>query len=284
MERPRYTIQGGPADAKRLARQASVMASATVAFLTRIGVQPGWSCLDVGCGTGQVTVELARLVGEHGRVVGTDIDADALDVARAAARAADVNVTFALADGIAPYERDAFDLAYSRLMLSHLLEPAAAVRAMAASVRPGGVVAVEDLFTGTLHADPPTAALDRLQEVYAATVRFHGGDPTIGPRLPAMLKAAGLASPQVNTVSNIMTTEDQKLFLVDLLRNMQAAIIETGACTSAEFEDLAAAVEAAARDERTVFYQARIHQVQASRNAPDLSRVLQDSASRSQEE
>lgn len=70
MERPRYTIQGGPADAKRLARQASVMASATVAFRTRIGVQPGWSCLDVGCGTGQVTVELARLVGEHGRVVG----------------------------------------------------------------------------------------------------------------------------------------------------------------------------------------------------------------------
>lgn len=205
-------------------------------------------------------------------------------MARAAARAADVNVTFAVADGIAPYERDAFDLAYSRLMLSHLLEPAAAVRAMAASVRPGGVVAVEDLFTGTLHADPPAAALDRLQEVYAATVRLHGGDPTIGPRLPAMLKAAGLASPQVTTVSNIMTTEDQKLFLVDLLRNMQVAITETGACTSAEFEDLAAAVEAAARGERTVFYQARIHQVQASRNAPDLSRVLQDSASRSQEE
>jgi SAM-dependent methyltransferase len=116
-----------------------------------------------------------------------------------------------VADETRPYERDAFDLAYSRLMLSHLVEPIAAVRVMAAAVRPGGVVAVEDLFTGTLRADPPAAALDRLQEVYAATVRFHGGDPTIGPRLPAMLTAAGLTQVVQTTVANVMTTVDQRL-------------------------------------------------------------------------
>ena len=266
MARTRYTIRGGQADVARLARQASVMATATGRFLARVGVQPGWSCLDVGCGNGQVTIELARLVGAHGRVVGTDIDAGALDAARAAAREARVAATFAVADAARPYAREAFDLTYSRLMLSHLVEPTTAVRAMAAAVRPGGVVAVEDLFTGTLRADPPAAALDRLQEVYAATVRFHGGDPTIGPRLPAMLTAAGLTHLRQTTVANIMTTVDQKLFLVDLLRNMQPAIIETGECTTAELDDLVAAVENAARSERTVFYQARIHQVHGARS------------------
>jgi SAM-dependent methyltransferase len=82
-------------------------------------------------------------------------------------------------------ELGAFDFAYSRLLLSHLLEPLAALRAMCRSVRPGGVMGVEDLFLGTLRSEPPAPALDRLQEVYGATVRFHGGDPTIGPRLRA---------------------------------------------------------------------------------------------------
>ena len=80
--------------------------------------------------------------------------------------------------------RERFALAYARLLLSHLVDPLAALRAMRGSVSDGALVAVEDLFTGTLHSDPPTPALDRLQDVYSATVRFHGGDPTIGPRLP----------------------------------------------------------------------------------------------------
>ena len=78
MARPGYTIRGGQADADRLARQAAVMASATRAFLTRAGLRPGWVCLDVGCGDGQVTVELARAVGPRGRAVGLDVDALAI--------------------------------------------------------------------------------------------------------------------------------------------------------------------------------------------------------------
>jgi hypothetical protein len=100
-----------------------------------------------------------------------------------------------------------------------------------------------------------------LQEVYAATVRFHGGDPTIGPRLPALLAAAGLVKVRQETVTNPMTTGDEKLFLVDLLDNMRAAILEARAATARELDTLRARVAAAARDTTTVFYQARMHQV-----------------------
>lgn len=256
-----YTIAGGLADAQRLARQAHVMAEATEAFLSRLGLASGWACLDVGCGDGQVSVAMARVAGPSGRVVGVDIDVEALELAREAVRRAGVSAEFVQDDAARPIATEAFDLAYARLLLSHLVDAAAAVRAMRAEVRPGGAVAVEDLFTGTLRSDPPAAALDRLQEVYCATVRFHGGDPTIGPRLRALLSASGLEDVREQTVTNAMETVDDKLFLAQLVRNMRASILEAGAATDDQIDELEASVEQAARDPATVFYQARIHQV-----------------------
>ena len=118
------------------------MAGATTAFLPRVGLEAGWSCLDVGCGDGQVTLELARAAGPSGRAVGIDIDEAALELARRSAREAGVSADFVCADATAPPAEDGFDLAYARLLLSHLAEPVAAFRAMRSAVRAGGVVAV----------------------------------------------------------------------------------------------------------------------------------------------
>jgi SAM-dependent methyltransferase len=260
-----YTIAGGLTDAQRLARQAHVMAAASEAFLSRVGLAAGWTCLDVGCGDGQMTITMARAAGPDGRAVGVDVDGDALDLARDAARRAGARATFERADAARPIAAETFDLAYSRLLLSHLVDPAAAVRAMRTEVRSGGTVAVEDLFVGTLRSEPAAPALDRLQEVYGATVRFHGGDPTIGPRLPALLSASGLEDVREQTVVNPMATVDEKLFIAQLVRNMRTAIVEARAATDAEISELAADVEKAARDPATVFYQACIHQVSGRR-------------------
>ena len=260
-----YTIAGGLADAQRLARGAHLMGEATEAFLSGLGLASGWACLDVGCGDGQVTVAMARVAGPTGRVVGIDIDDEALELARQAAKRAGVSAEFVHGDAAGPLFTETFDLAYARLLLSHIVDPVAAARAMRAEVRPGGAVAVEDLFTGTLRSDPPAPALDRLQEVYCATVRFHGGDPTIGPRLRALLTASGLEDVREETVANRMETVDDKLFLALLVRNMRASILEAGAATDDEIDELEAGVEQAARDPATVFYQTRIHQVSGRR-------------------
>src|SRR5690606_24788996 len=187
-----YTIEGGRADADRLARQARVMAGSTLRFLERCGVRRGSACLDVGCGDGQVTIALADAVGPEGRVVGVDDDGEALAIARESARRAGVAAAFVRADAADPPERDAFDVVFARLLLSHLADPVAVLRAMRDAARPGGVVAVEDLDTRTLRSEPPAPALARLRDVYSATVRYHGGDPVLGPRLPALLGAVGL--------------------------------------------------------------------------------------------
>jgi SAM-dependent methyltransferase len=243
------------------------MAEATDSFLSRVGLTRGWECLDVGCGDGQVTITMARVTGPSGRAVGIDVDTEALDLAREAAIRAGVRAEFVEDDAARPVDARAYDLAYARLLLSHLVDPAAAVRAMRTEVRPGGVVAVEDLYLGTLRSEPPAPALDRLQDVYGATVRFHGGDPTIGPRLRALLSAVGLREVHERAVVNPMKTVDEKLFLAQLVRNMRSAILEAGAATDAEIDELQADVEQAARDPVSVFYQARIHQVSGRRPA-----------------
>jgi SAM-dependent methyltransferase len=260
-----YAIEGGARDADRLARQARVMAGATEAFLAETGLGAGWSCLDLGCGDGQVTLHLARAAGPAGRAVGVDVDDEALAIARRAAAEAGLPATFVHGDAAEPPERDAFDLAFARLLLSHLADPMAAIRAMRDAVRPGGVVAIEDLDTGTVRGIPPVPALDRLARVYGATVRRHGGDPTIGPRLPALLEAAGLEAVAERTVVNPMRTAGEKVFLAELVDNMRDAMVAAGAATAAEVDALRTDIAAAARDPGVVFCQAAMHQVHGRR-------------------
>lgn len=257
-----YTIAGGEQDAERLAEQARIMEAASMAFLERAGAAPGTACVDVGCGTGQVTLALAEIVGEKGRVVGVDKDDASVGIARAAAaERPGLRVVFVRADAMTLPMRNEFHVAYARLVLSHLIDPLSAIAAMTSAVRPGGVVAIEDMFLGTLHADPAVPALDRLQEIYGATVRAHGGDPTLGPRLPALMAHAELLEIEETTVQNRIETTAGKRFLVQLLDDMRPAILGCGAATEAELDEVRTAVEAAAADPGTVFHQVRMHQV-----------------------
>jgi SAM-dependent methyltransferase len=257
-----YAMQGGAAEEHRLAVLAQVMSESTTRLFGEIGVADGWECLDVGCGGGEASTALAGLVAPRGSATGVDIGETTLLHATESARELGVeNVRFERADVYALPYRDRFDLAYARLLLCYLVEPVAALRQMAAAVRPGGVVAVEDLFTDSLRSEPATPALDDLRRVFGATVRAHGGDPTIGPRLPVLFRAAGLTGVRASSVVNVMRTADEKGFLVQLVDSMRAATLDAGAATADELDTLKTGIAAAAEDPDCTFYQARIHQV-----------------------
>jgi 2-polyprenyl-3-methyl-5-hydroxy-6-metoxy-1,4-benzoquinol methylase len=96
-----YAIEGGRAGKARLDVLNRMMEPITARLLDRVDIPTGATCLDVGCGGGHVTLELARRVGPGGRVVGIDFDADAvvLSLARADAAAAGMaNVEFRAGD------------------------------------------------------------------------------------------------------------------------------------------------------------------------------------------
>jgi ubiquinone/menaquinone biosynthesis C-methylase UbiE len=156
-----YIIRGGVAGRERLRVLSRVMGPMTAALLDRVGVRAGMRCLDVGCGGGDVTRMLAALAGPHGAAVGVDIDEVKLALARYEAAdegIGNVDYRCAALDELPP--DGAFDVAYARFLLSHLADPAAALRQMIATVRPGGVVAIQDIdYTGGF-CHPPSAAYD----------------------------------------------------------------------------------------------------------------------------
>jgi 2-polyprenyl-3-methyl-5-hydroxy-6-metoxy-1,4-benzoquinol methylase len=130
-------------------------------------LRTGLDLLDVGCGPGTITVDLAALVAP-GRVIGLDVSADPLAEARGLAERAGVEVTFEVGDVYALAEADdSFDVVHAHQVLQHLTDPVAALREMARVCRPGGVVAVRDVDYGAVTWFPADEGLDRWLDLYA---------------------------------------------------------------------------------------------------------------------
>jgi len=232
-----YVIRGGVEGRERLRVLGRVMHGTSAALFARLGWGEGLACLDAGCGGGDVTLTLARLVGARGRVVGVDIDETKLAIARDEARQLGMtNVdfrTFDLRDQPADGE---FDVVYARFLLTHLSDPAAALRTMFASLRPGGQIALEDIDFSGHFTYPRSDAFDRYHALYCATVTRRGGDPNIGPRLPLLLRKTGFADVGVNVVQPVAMTGETKLINPLTMENIAASVLEDGLATREEID------------------------------------------------
>src|SRR5262245_37123592 len=160
MQRNHYLIRGGVEGRERLRILARVMRPTTLNLLDRVGIEPRTVCLDVGCGGGDVSFDLAELVGPGGRVVGWDIDETKIGLARREAEEKGVgNVEFRLSDIGQCEAKSEFDISYTRFLLTHLRDPAGALAMIQQALHPGGIVILEDVdFTGYF-CHPHSAAL-----------------------------------------------------------------------------------------------------------------------------
>src|SRR4029450_8145947 len=135
------------------------------------GLRPGMRCLDVGCGGGDVSFELAQIVGPEGRVTGLDMGETKLGLARQEAAPRQLStVEFRRAEIGAAELESGFDLVYARFLLTHLNDPMTALAKMRRARRRGGGLAGE------------------------------GVEPEVGPKLPGMLCDLGLARVRMNVV------------------------------------------------------------------------------------
>jgi ubiquinone/menaquinone biosynthesis C-methylase UbiE len=158
----------------------------------RTGIRKGWTCLELGAGGGSMTRWLSEQVGKDGKVVAVDLNCrflQDLDLENVEVREADIAVT--------DLERDSFDLVFSRFVLLHVADRAAALSKLLSAVKPGGWIVLVDADFSTLRAlnesDPRSEEFDT---VFGSEVNYltetNMIDCFFGRKLFGLLKSAGL--------------------------------------------------------------------------------------------
>jgi SAM-dependent methyltransferase len=161
------------------------LGEATEAMLDLAHVAPGSRVLDIAAGSGGQTIAAARRAGADGAVLATDISANILEEAEAAARAAGVaNVATRVMDGERlEVEQGSFDAAISRLGLMYLPDKQRALEEAKAALRPGG------RYAAIVFAEPDR---NRFFSVPIAIIRERAELPPPAPGLPGPFSAVGI--------------------------------------------------------------------------------------------
>ncbi len=175
-------------------------------------LRPGLSLLDVGCGPGNITVDLAARVAP-GRVVGLDGARQIIEQARGLSDSVEWRVGDA-------YTLDAdlrdFDVVHAHQVLQHLADPVAALRAWGNVCREGGIVAARDADYEAFTWYPADPQLDRWLELYRLAASVNGGEPDAGRHLLAWAHAAGLADVTASASVWCYATPDERAWWAGL--------------------------------------------------------------------
>jgi SAM-dependent methyltransferase len=163
-------------------------------------LRPGLTLLDIGCGPGTITADLAELVAPA-QVIGLDAADDVIAQATAYATERGVtNLHFEVGDlfGL-PYPDATFDVIHVHQVLQHLSDPVGALVELRRVLADGGVLAARDSDYGAFTWAPHDPMLDRWLALYFEVTHRNGHDPRIGPKLLAHAHAAGFSDVTVSS-------------------------------------------------------------------------------------
>jgi len=189
----------------RLEIQHSLWASRAIRLWERAGLpresKKPVTALDIGCGPGFTTFELANYLGKNSKVVGVDLAEKYLNALEARAQAersrgeksrlASIETIHSPIDTFSHSERD-FDAAYARWIFIFLRDPETAIQNIAKHIRPGGLFMLQeyvDYRTMALHPSRPI--FKKMVEAVIASWAAAGGDANVAARLPALLEKNG---------------------------------------------------------------------------------------------
>jgi SAM-dependent methyltransferase len=250
-----YALGSNPDESARLRRQSEELRPESAALLSRIGLEPGQSAIDLGCGPSGILDLLAAVVSPGGRVVGLDADPAHVALAR----------QYAGTRGLANVEAipgdarhtglpsDAFDLVHARTLLVNIPAPAEVVAEMARLARPGGWVASQEPDAEHALCYPPHPAWDRLRELFCASHDQLGADLHIGRRLTELYGQAGLEDIEVVAYAPLYPAgHSRRTLLPDLVCTLRPLILRFGLSDEQELAALDREVRAHLADPATL--------------------------------
>ncbi|MCJ1457037.1 hypothetical protein MMC28_007403 [Mycoblastus sanguinarius] len=160
--------------------------------------------LDIGCGPGTITADLAALV-PAGQVVGIDSGSYALELARSTATERGLkNICFKVGDAHAlDYPEGFFDVVHAHQVLQYVSDPIRALREMRRVTKPGGMIACREADAGSASYYPEIRGVVDFQNLYVEVARSRGGEPDGGRHLITWARKAGIDRSDITATASV---------------------------------------------------------------------------------
>lgn len=241
MKHTLYPLEQSEWEMHRLCRQGDLWRPLTEHVFKLAGVRSGMRVLDVGCGTGDVSLLVADLVGPHGEIVGVDRDPRLLEMARK--RLNNVGTTpasFYLQDLSSLTLTGPFDAVVGRAILLYVKERTKLLRTIKHVLKPGGVAVFQEpdpFLSECVMSHPHTSPLFHQCLTWVRTLfEQTGNDAHISQSLARQFEDASFPSSQMQIMGWIGTPSQTPLYqwMADLIRSQYSLLLQYGITTHEE--------------------------------------------------
>ncbi len=254
--RSSYALGSTAVEHERLTRQAALLVPCTERVFREAGIGSGQRVLDIGSGVGDVAMLVARLVGPSGEVVG--IERDSRAIARARDRVADAgltNIRFTQRDASDVECDRSFDAVVGRFILQFLPDPLAVLKRLHQVVRPGGIIAFQEVsYTPFLALSARLPLWSAIVSLVDETMRRAGANTEIGLALHQMFQDAGFSAPAMRMEILLGSDPSFTRWIYDVLCSLRAQIHDHNAALEllGDFDTLPQRVQAEVAAAHTV--------------------------------
>jgi len=251
-----YVLGTHDEEISRLGLQHRVWRPRALDAWRRAGFTVGQTLLDIGCGPGHASVDLAGIVGPSGRVVSIDRSRRFLDALEAARRHHGLdNITIHELDlNEAELPTVDADGAWCRWVFAFVRNPRALLARVAGALKRGGVLVIHEYFDySTWRVAPKSEAIEEFVRAAMKSWRADGGEPDIGLDLTVWLEELGFETTTLNPIIDIVPASNFVWqWPSTFMKIAVGRLVDLGHLTSERALAMSRAIEAAEADPRTL--------------------------------
>ncbi len=214
---------------------ASIMGPVTDRLLESLPLPSPSRCLDVGCGMGETTRQLAGKLDNGVELIGVDQDPNLIEVARSVSGAAEGKITFQQGDAAhLSFEDQTFDFVFARYLLHHLDQPQVVLAEMLRVCKSGGIVAVQEPDCAKQYCYPESWAYEKIPDIYSRVF----ANPFIGRQLYSLFQQLDCPSPHIDVMTIAGVNVELRRSYRMVMEAIGPVLIEKGILDAQELQEL----------------------------------------------